>query len=66
VGTLTIIASACDLGYIESYEAACEELKKTNFRFTKKVQNKVEENILSDKPNNKIDASKKTDRGFSR
>ena len=45
-GTLTIIGSACDLGYIESYEDTCEDLRRVNFRFSNKVQNEVRKNIL--------------------
>ena len=47
-GTLTIIGSACDLGYIESYEEACEDLRQVNFRFSSKIQEEVRKNTLGD------------------
>ena len=47
IGTLTVIGNACDQGYIDSYEAVCEDLRKTNFRFSKKLQEEVRKNIKS-------------------
>jgi len=44
IGTLTIIGNACDKGYIENYEAVCEDLRKNNFWFTKKIQDNVRKN----------------------
>ena len=49
-GTLTIIGNACDLGYIESYEAVCEDLRRVNFRFNLKIQEEVKKNTMGDKP----------------
>ena len=45
-GTLTIIGSACDLGYIDSYEDVCNELRQVNFRFNNKVQEEVKNPII--------------------
>ena len=49
-GTLSVIGNACDLGYIESYEAVCDDLRKVNFRFSKKVQEEVKKNIMGNNP----------------
>ena len=49
-GTLTIIGNACDFGYIESYEAVCEDLRRVNFRFNFKIQEEVKKNTMGDKP----------------
>ena len=49
-GTLSIIRNACDLGYIESYEAVCDDLRKANFRFSKKVQEEVKKNTVNAQP----------------
>ena len=46
-GTLTIVGNACDLGFIDSYEEACEDLRKTNFRFSKKIQEDVKKTLDS-------------------
>jgi predicted nucleic acid-binding protein len=48
-GTLSVIGKACDLGYIKSYEKTCEDLKKVNFRFTKKIQEEAKKNTISRK-----------------
>jgi predicted nucleic acid-binding protein len=40
-GTLGILSAAYDLGYIQSYEKACEDLRSVNFRFSKQLQNAV-------------------------
>ena len=49
IGTLTIIGRACDLGYIESYEEACEELRKVNFRFSSQLQEEIKRSTITDK-----------------
>ena len=52
IGTITIIGNAYDKGYIDSYEDACEDLRKVHFRFTQKIQDEVRNNILNNKQQN--------------
>jgi len=63
-GTLSIVGNACDLGYIESYEAVCEDLRKVDFRFSDKLQEEVKKNTMANKPAQKTDEKTKPKRGF--
>ena len=49
-GTLGVISRACDYGFIESYEDACNDLRKIdNFRFSKKIQDEAKNKPLAEK-----------------
>ena|GEM_PF-133765 len=45
IGTVSVVGNACDRGYIKSYEKACEDLRKVNFRFSKKIQEEVKKSM---------------------
>ena len=45
-GTLSVIAAACNLGYIENYDKTCDDLRKADFRFTKELQETVKKNAI--------------------
>lgn len=65
-GTLTVIGEACDLGYIESYESVCEDLRKVNFRFSRKLQEEVKNITMGNNSSQNTGNEIKPKRGFHR